>query len=358
MFHMTLVFGILISGFSSGRLVAESDTSFTPGGKVITQVFNRTLLEIRDAGTRYGMYINRAHFGYQQQFSPEWSGTIVIDAGRPTVFGNLTSIDSSGKGNPLSYSYKEGSYYTMSLKFSFLEYKISQQFKIQAGGILQNHYITQEKIWGYRYVMETFQDRYFGTPSGDLGIIAYYSPSSFLAVDLAVTNGEGFRLTQDQSGAVKIASGVDLKPFQDAIIRIYYDHTASGDSSKTASQQLVSVLAAYHLPGRFRLGAEYNHHFNHGCQEKCALYGISMYGSVYSGEKTALFLRYDRLRSNKTNGSDQYWNIEKDGEAFVGGIHYQAVRNISLSLSYQGWKPLDNQYAYSSIFAFCFEYKF
>ena len=45
-------------------------------------------------------------------------------------------------------------------------------YKNTSRGVLQNHYITQEKFWGYRYVAPTFQDKYYGIPSSDLGIIA------------------------------------------------------------------------------------------------------------------------------------------------------------------------------------------
>jgi len=53
-----------------------------------------------------------------------------------------------------------GSYYTMTLKFASLEWKPNEHFKVQAGGILQNHSITQEQFWGYRYVAPTFQDKF------------------------------------------------------------------------------------------------------------------------------------------------------------------------------------------------------
>jgi hypothetical protein len=202
--------------FTTG-IQAQTDTMFKPSGNVIVQVINRTLYETDGSTGKYGMYINRAHFGYRYQFAPKWSGTVIVDAGRPTVFSNLNVKDTAGNNLPVSSNYKEGSYYTMSLKFSYLEYNPSPKIKLQAERIIQNHYITQEKFWGYRYILETFDDRYFGIPSADLGFIGYFSPLDWVSFDVAITNGEGFRVNQDNQGKVKYAAGIDIKPVKDGL---------------------------------------------------------------------------------------------------------------------------------------------
>ena len=85
----------------------QSDSAFHPGGKMIIQVINRTIFENQGSNNTFGMYINRSHFGYGYQFSPEWSGVVVLDAGRPTIFGNLNVKDSIGKSLNSSYSYQQ-----------------------------------------------------------------------------------------------------------------------------------------------------------------------------------------------------------------------------------------------------------
>ena len=62
----------------------------------------------------------------------------------------------------------------MTLKFASLEWNPNEHIKVQAGGVLQNHYIAQEKFWGYCYVAPTFKDKYYGIPSSDLRIISYF----------------------------------------------------------------------------------------------------------------------------------------------------------------------------------------
>jgi hypothetical protein len=332
----------------------QSDTTFKPGGKIIVQVFDRTIYNAT-AGT-YGMYINRAFLGYSYHFAPQWSGAIVLDAGNPTVFGNLEVKDTAGNNLETSYLYNEGSVYTFYLKFAFAEYNPAKSVKIQAGGILQNHYITQEKFWGYRYVLQTFQDLYFKTPSSDLGLIVYYTPAEMVSIDAAITNGYGIRFNRSSWGYPKFAGGITLKPFKGMMFRAYYDNFKGNTDPNTATQQLFSCFAGYKFREKFRIGAEYNYHKNHNQVQGQDLYGPSVYGSYILTRKLEFFARFDYLQSNETAGSDDPWNFHKDGQLYMGGISYYPVRGISLSVSYQGWNPEDHS-VFTSNLACCFEFK-
>ncbi len=338
-------------------LFAQTDTTFKPAGQVIIQVINRTLYQTDGSTGRFGMYINRAHFGYSYQFAQRWTGTMVLDAGRPTVFGNLDIRDSLGNAVTTTYSYKEGSYYTTTLKFSYLEYKPASSLKIQAGGILQNHYITQEKFWGYRYILETFQDKYFGTPSADLGFIGYFSPLDWLSIDAALTNGEGFRLNQDNKGNVKYATGIDIKPSANLISRVYYDNALSPDPLRPATQQLLSGFLAYRLPGFFRIGAEYNYHVNHAFLKNLDLHGLSVFGSYEWKENCEFFGRCDLVRANIPGDIDVDGVYIPEGKAFITGVHVVPAAKISLSLSYQAWLPADDALDVGNTLALSFEFK-
>lgn len=56
---------------------------------------------------------------------------------------------------------------------------------------------------GYRFVAQTFQDKYWKIPSTDLGFIARYKINDFISVDAAMTNGEGPRVARDINGKGK-----------------------------------------------------------------------------------------------------------------------------------------------------------
>lgn len=352
---------VLMLLFLTGRALYSqtADSSrFTPEGKVVVQVINRTEYDL--TSRQGGMTINRAHFGYQYQFAPQWLGKIVVDAGRPTVFGNLHVADSLGNSLPTSYNYKEGSYYTMTLKFSFLQWKPNEYITLQAGGILQNHYITQEKFWGYRYIFETFQDRYFGTPSGDLGVIVYCSPWTWFSADLAITNGEGFRVNQDAPGKVKWAAGIDLKPVQWLHLRFYADQKYySREFNEKSSQRVWSLFSGFRFTKKLRSAFEITRLNDYNGSSGRDLFGVSAFAAWSPVNKLECFLRYDALGSSGLDGGIGGWNRDNDGQLWIVGVHYLVAPGVSTALSYRYHSAdPDATTPDYSVVSVSFEYKF
>lgn len=337
---------------------SQADTIFQPTGKIIMQVFgNFDYNASPDAQKQYAFWFGRAHFGYEYHFSKNFSGKIIIDAGRPTSVGQIAVTDTTGLYLNTSNTSKEGSYYTMTLKFASLEWQANEHIKIQAGGVLQNHYITQEKFWGYRYVAPTFQDNYYGIPSSDLGIIAYFKINETLGFDLALTNGEGFRFDQDAYGDVKFATGLDFYPFKGMQTRIYYDYTQSDNPLKPSEQRLYSLFAGYKFKQKFRIGGEFNYRDNHNNITNHDLYGYSVFGSYNLAERIELFARFDKLEANTINNDIHNWYYQHTGKAYISGIHYKAADAINFSLNYQAWQADDILINFQHHIVFSFEYK-
>ncbi|NHB69408.1 rhodanese-like domain-containing protein [Perlabentimonas gracilis] len=338
--------------------VATTKDSKVPKGKPIVQVFgNFDYNATQNAQKQYGFWFGRAHFGYEHQYSEQFAGKIIIDAGRPTTVGQIQITDPIGNELNVSNSSKEGSYHTMTLKFASLEWKPNEVIKIQAGSILQNHYITQEKFWGYRYLAPTFQDQYFGIPSADLGVIAYFTINKMFGFDLALTNGEGFRFDQDQYGDVKLAAGLNFNPIEGLQTRLFYDFTSSQNPAKPADQQLLSAFVGYKHENAFRLGGEYNYRMNHLNINEHNLFGFSIYGSLRVAEKVELFARYDNLQSNSLSGEQNGWYFDSTGNAYITGIHYNPVKGINLSINYQGWSPENTSLDFQHHILLSFEYR-
>jgi hypothetical protein len=311
----------------------------------------------KDAQKQYGFWFGRAHFGYEYQFSQQFSGKIIIDAGRPTTVGQIQVADPMGNDLDVTNSSKEGSYYTMTLKFASLEWKPNNFVKFQMGGVLQNHYITQEKFWGYRYLSPTFQDRYFGIPSSDLGVISYFTINKIIGFDLAITKGEGFRFDQDPYGDIKLAAGLDFNPTEGLQTRLFYDYTSSQNPTKPAEQKLLSAFVGYKYQNDFRIGGEYNYRINHLNINNHNLFGFSLYSSYRVAERVELFARFDQLESNTLSGEQNGWYFNSTGNAWITGVHYKPVKGINLSVNYQGWSPENKDLAFQHHILFSFEYK-
>jgi hypothetical protein len=349
-----LTFGLL----ASFQTQAQHDTTFKPSGKPIIQVFgNFDFNATKDVQKQYAFWLGRAHFGYEYQFSKQFSGKIIIDAGRPTTVGQIAVKDTAGNSLPVTNSSKDGAYYTMNLKFASIEWKPGEHFKIQAGAVLQNHYITMERFWGYRYLAETFQDRYYKMPSSDLGFIAYYKANEKFGLDVALTNGEGFRFDQDAYGDVKMAAGLDFNPVKGLQTRVFYDYLKSKDPSKPAEQQLFSVFAGYKHADKYRIGAEYNYRKNNSNIPHHDLFGYSVYGSYRIFKKMEYFARYDHLMSNGISGDAHVWNYHGDGQAIITGLHFSPVNNINFSVNYQGFFPENAGIVLQHHILLSFEYK-
>ena len=331
---------VLFIAVSTVTGFAQTDTTFKPSGKVVVQVFGYSKFDAtKDAKQPVSFGCGRAFFGYNYNFSKYLSATVIIDAnGRPTSVGNIVVTDSAGKKLTVSNTSTAGSYYSAYLKFANIQWKPSEMFTLQVGGILENHYITQERFWGYRYVYETFQDRYYGSPSTDFGAIGYVKVSNFFGFDVAVTNGEGIRLQQDVYGKVKIASGVDIKPIKGLITRLYYANTASGNPAHNATQHLFSFFTGYQLEKYFRTGFDFSYRLNDLNYSGHDFWGYSFYETYIVNSKIELFARYDNVLSNTLSGATQSWNIAKEGQAYIAGIHFQPVKTINFSINYQGWK--------------------
>lgn len=321
--------------------------------KPIVQVFGTASYDIEN--NNYGYSFGRAHLGFQYQFNEKWSSKIIIDRGRATSIGEITVTDSLGNILNIQNSSKEGAYYTMYLKFASLQWKVNDKFTLKGGAILQNHYITQERFWGFRYVAQTFQDLYWKIPSSDLGFIATYKLNNIVSVDAAITNGEGPRKIQDAFGKVKFAGGIDINPSKKIQTRIFY-HNRQSKTNSEKNEELFSIFAGYKPITKFRIGGEFNYLANLDNISNLNSYGFSFYSAYQLSNKTELFARYDRLIYELPNNFDT--NIKGNGNTIMGGISHSPVKGVNISLNYQGWLPYETSNQNENYILLSMEYKF
>lgn len=321
--------------------------------KPIVQVFGTAGYDLENNTCSYSF--GRAHLGFQYQFNNKWNAKVIIDRGRPTSFSDLAVTDLQGNAMNVSYDYQEGSYYTFWLKYASLQWKVNDRLTIEGGAILQNHYITQERFWGLRYVAQTFQDLYWKMPSSDLGFIAYYKINNIFSFDAAITNGEGPRIIQDAFGKVKFAGGINVNPSEKIQTRIFY-HIRQSRTDSEKNEQLFSVFAGYKPTAKFRIGSEFNYMKNLNNNDSLNSYGLSVYTSYKLTNKTDLFARYDRLfYETPTTFST---SSMAEGNAIITGISISPVNGVNLSLNYHGWIPDSVSQKQKNSVLLSMEYKF
>ncbi|MCA1757726.1 MAG: hypothetical protein LC649_09745 [Bacteroidales bacterium] len=319
----------------------------------IVQIFSNAGYD--PGAKRYDFAFGRAHLGLQYNFNERWSTKIIIDRGRATSVGNIVVTDSAGHSLNVINNSSEGSYYTMFLKFASLQWKVTPNLSLESGAILQNHYITQEKFWGQRYVAPTFQDIYWSIPSSDIGFTGRLKINRFVSIDAAVTNGEGPRIKQDSKGKIKIAGGIDIN-FSDFITSRVYYHNRQAHRPDSESEHMISVFAGLNPGKGFRMGGEFNYIKNLNYNAGVVSYGYSVYSVLRITEKSELFGRYDKLIYNLPEIFST--PVKGNGSSVIGGISFSPVEHISFSFNFNHWNPEKSTGRKENVISFSTEYKF
>lgn len=303
--------------------------NFEPGGKPFMNIFTNFHSTFSDGKTNSAFEIDRVYLGYEYTFSKNFSAKANIDIGDPGV-GTLQM--------------------TAYLKNAFLKYQ-TNKFAANFGLISTNQFSVQENFWGYRYIEKSFQDAYKFNSSADLGISAAYKFNAVLSADMIIANGEGYKNLQNDS-VFRTGFGLTIKPLKNLTTRIYYDY-----STKENTQSSIAAFVGY-AASNFSLGVEYNKMLNSDFEESHDLSGTSVYVTLKASKKLNLFARFDQLMSNTISGDLNDWNIAKDGQLYIVGMEYTAVKGVKLAPNFKGWNPADPNSKFVSTFYLNCEIKF
>jgi len=294
---------------------------FVPSGKPLVKIFTNAHSTFIDGKNTSAFEVQRAYFGYSYSFSENFSSKLTLDVGDPSDGGKL--------------------HMTAYLKNASLQYH-KENLKVNFGLIGLYGFKAQEKHWGYRYIYKSFQDKHKFGSSADLGASMVYKISDLISADALVVNGEGYKNLQSDN-TYKGGLGVTLTPTKELQFRAYYDYM-----HKSIAQQTIALFGGYKTD-KFRIGAEFNMQKNHDLLEDHDLNGISIYSTMAASKKINLFGRFDNFTSvNSEDLNGDPWNIQKDGQAYIFGFEYKAVKGVKISPNFQGWNPNKDDAAFES----------
>lgn len=306
---------LLMIGHSLISRGSVSDTAiFIPGGKPVLRVFSNFNAPLGESSGKTSFEVRRAYLGYDYSIERNWSMKIVLDIGSPN------------DDSPYSILKRYAYFKTASLTFNQGNWVIN-------GGIIDLYNVEyQEKLWNYRYVFKSFMDEYRFGPRADIGVNAFWKPSSWLSCDFMVMNGEGYEQLQNDN-TYKVSFGTNLNLSTEMLLRIYTDY-----SHKRYDEAVVAALVGYHSDN-YALAFEYNNRFNEGFVKGRNRFGYSVYGWITLMDSYGIFARYDWLSSSSSGVSGRPWNLARDGSALIGGIEYRPVQKVRMSVNYQDWFP-------------------
>ena len=276
-------------------------------GNAIVQIFGNFHTGLYNYNNDRGFELERSYLGYQYKISNSLSVKAVMDIGSP----NATSDDY----NRLAY-----------IKYAQVTWKTGN-FVFQGGLISNLLFNMQEKFWGYRYVMQSFQGEYKFGSSADLGISASYKITNWLSADAIIANGEGYKKIQKQDGLL-YGMGITITPIEKITLRAYTSlNEGVGNEANTTN---FALFAGY--KGKWlSLGAESNYvkglkhiHWHN-------MTGTSVYATIKTCDINEIFVRYDFLSPMHTHTySDEDEKSIAVGTQFKIGNHILIAPNFRI----------------------------
>lgn len=280
-----------------------------PKGKAIVQVFGNFHTGFGQESNDLGFELERSYLGYEYNLGNGLSVKGVMDMGKSSDVSDYQRI---------AY-----------IKNAMLQWK-KGNLTLNGGLISTTQFNFQEKFWGYRYIMKSFQDEYKFGSSADLGLSAAYKFTDWLSADAIVVNGEGYKKIQKNDG-LNYGLGITLTPVKGFQIRVY---GGLNESSEVGKKDITNLAAfAGYKNEKFTIGAEYNYMWNASYTENAEQYGYSVFASVKLSKMTDLYARFDDLYSNND------WNIAKDEQAAIVGAQIKLGKYVKIAPNFRMSMP-------------------
>ena len=298
---------------------AQDAKTEEPKGKAIVQVFGNFHTGFGAENDDRGFELERSYLGYEYKLNKGLSVKGVMDI---------------GKSNDVS-DYQRIAY----IKNAMVSWK-SGNLTLNGGLISTTQFNFQEKFWGYRYIMKSFQDQYKFGNSADLGISATYKFADWLSADAIIVNGEGYKKVQKNDG-LNYGLGTTLTPAKGLQVRLY---GGINESSEQGKENIVNMAAFVgYKCDKFSIGAEYNKMWNASYKDGQDQYGYSVFASAKLDKKTEVYARLDDLCSNDD------WNKAKDEQAAILGAQFKLGKYVKMAPNFRMSMPkadrADNTYS-------------
>ena len=276
-----------------------------PKGKAIVQVFGNFHTGFGADNDNRGFELERSYIGYEYNLGKGLSIKGVMDVGRSNQVDDYHRI---------AY-----------IKNAMISWKTGN-LTLNGGLIPTTQFNFQEKFWGYRYIMKSFQDEYKFGSSADLGISATYRFADWISADAIIVNGEGYKKIQKNDG-LNYGLGLTLTPVKGFQIRLYGGLNESSEEGKKDIVNMAAFVGYKHE--RFTIGAEYNQMWNASFSDNADQSGYSIFASAKLSKLTDIYARYDDLNSKDD------WNIAKDESAAIIGAQFKLGKYVKIAPNFR-----------------------
>ena len=292
--------------------VSAQKSAEEPKGMAIIQVFGNFHSGFGHARDDRGFELDRCYLGYQYDLGEGLQIKGVMDIGQSDDVNDYHRIAYIKNAQ---ISWKTGNW-------------------TLTGGLISNtQFNVQEKFWGYRYIMKSFQDLYKFGNSADLGVSVAYKFADWISADAIVVNGEGYKKVQKNDGLM-YGLGTTLTPTKSITMRVYYGLNEGADETKKDIQNLATFIGFKFE--RFSLGAEYNWMWNAKNVEGSDYEGWSVYANAKMNKKVDGYIRYDHCSDDKAG--------------FIAGVQCKLGKYVKIAPNFRlNYKEADGGHSTTSM---------
>lgn len=288
---------------------AKKEEKKEPKGKFIIQVFSNLHTGFGKQNDDRGFELERSYLGYEHNLGKGLTVKGVMDIGKSSSVDDYHRI--------------------VYIKNALISWK-KDRLTLNAGLISTTQFNFQEKFWGYRYVMKSFQDQYKFGNSADLGISAAYKFNDWISADAIIVNGEGYKKVQFKDG-FNYGLGTTITPLKGLSIRLYGGLNECAQDGKDDTWNMATFVG--YKTHTFAIGAEYNHMWNAAFNHDADLYGYSLHASAKVTKWADLIARFDDVYSTDN------WNVEKDERSLLLGAQFKIWKYIKLAPNFRMAMP-------------------
>ena len=288
---------------------AQNVQTEEPKGKAIVQVFGNFHTGFGAENNDRGFELERSYLGYEYNFGNGISTKAVMDIGKSSDVSDYQRIAYIKNA---MVSWKKGG------------------LTLNGGLISTTQFNFQEKFWGYRYIMKSFQDEYKFGSSADLGLSVAYKFADWISADAIIVNGEGYKKIQKNDG-LNYGLGVTLTPIKGFQIRFYGGLNESGEEGKKNIANMAAFMG--YKNEKYTIGAEYNYMKNASYKEDANQSGYSVFTSINLSKSTSLYARFDDLYSKDD------WNLSKDESAAILGAQFKLGKYVKIAPTFRMTMP-------------------
>ena len=288
---------------------AQNVQTEEPKGKAIVQVFGNFYTGFGAENNDRGFELERSYLGYEYNFGNGLSTKAVMDIGKSSDVSDYQRIAYIKNA---MVSWKKGG------------------LTLNGGLISTTQFNFQEKFWGYRYIMKSFQDEYKFGSSADLGLSVAYKFADWISADAIIVNGEGYKKIQKNDG-LNYGLGVTLTPIKGFQIRFYGGLNESGEEGKKNITNMAAFMG--YKNEKYTIGSEYNYMKNASYKEDANQSGYSVFTSINLSKSTSLYARFDDLYSKDD------WNLSKDESAAILGAQFKLGKYVKIAPTFRMTMP-------------------